>query len=95
MFYFKSFTLASIHDSGKQTLRIPENLKRFFYDYSHSKFLECNYKMAQSVINSSNGSYNQNDSLNIKIKPCIVYLAQKLESMYKNYWLSSGTLLGE
>ena len=41
------------------------------------------------------GTYYQNKELNEKRKPCLVYIAQQLENMYKTYWLSSGSLLGK
>jgi hypothetical protein len=76
------------------SIKIPENLKKFFYDYNHSKFLECNSEMAKMNFFLSNGTYRQNDTLNTKVKPCFVNIAQELENMLVPYWLSSGTLLG-
>jgi hypothetical protein len=77
------------------SIKIPENLKKFFYDYNHSKFLECNSEMAKMSFLLSNGTYRQNESQNKKIKPCFVNIAQELENMFVPYWLSSGTLLGK
>jgi hypothetical protein len=76
-------------------LKIPENLDRFFYDYDHSKFLECNSELAQQNYQLSNGNYAQNTFRNERMMPCFVHAIQQLESMYKNYWLSSGSLLGK
>ncbi len=76
-------------------LKIPENLKKFFYDYSHSKFLECRSDLVKQNLQLSNGTYQQDTKRNERITPCFVYIAQQLESMYKNYWISSGTLLGK
>ena len=78
-----------------QAIKIPDNLKRFFYDYNHSKFIECNSEMVKRNYELSNETYFQNKTLNEQRKPCLVYIAQQLESMYKTYWLSSGTLLGK
>jgi hypothetical protein len=50
--------------------KIPENLKKFYYDYNHSKFLECNSEMAKMSFLLSNGTYRQNESQNKKLKHC-------------------------
>ena len=76
------------------SIKIPENLKRFFYDYKHSKFIECNYEMAKKNLILSNGTYRQNRKLNLQKKPCFVNIVRELEGMYVPYWLSSGSLLG-
>lgn len=75
-------------------LKVPGNLDRFFYDYSHSKFIECNRQMALQNFERLNGTYHQNSKRNTIIKPCFYHIANELEMMYKNYWLSAGTLLG-
>ncbi len=67
---------------------------RFYYDYKHSKFIECNSALQKQNSKILNGTYIQNLKLNEKIKPCLAYIAEYFESLHKNYWLSSGTLLG-
>jgi hypothetical protein len=84
-----------IKDSLNNKIKIPENLDKFFYDYDHSIFLECNYELVKKNTQFSNGTYQQDIKKNDRIKPCFLYIAQQLESMYKHYWLSSGTLLGK
>ena len=91
---FLRFSLASIHDSFNNEIIIPNDLVKYFYDYSHSEFVECNYVLAQNVSTLFNGSMKQNTEKNNKIFPCILELAKTLEGMYKNYWLTAGALLG-
>ncbi len=93
-FLFKRFELATIVDSSLNKILIPDNIDRFVYDYEHSKFIECNSKLANENYELSNGAYSQNTEKVKKLMPCLIYLADELENMYKHYWMSSGTLLG-
>ena len=74
---------------------MPSNFERFFYDYDHSQFIECNSEMVKQNLEYTNGTYRQNIFKNEKVKPCFAYLINQLESMYKRYWFSSGSLLGK
>ena len=89
----QAFNLTLIKDSIFNEIKIPENIERFLFDYGHSKFVECNNALAKT--NSRvNKTYVQNVTKNELLIPCMSNLALTLESMYKHYWLSSGTLLG-
>ena len=74
-------------------INIADNLQKMFYDYKHSKFLECNSNLA--LENSKKFNYSQDINKNNQIMPCFVYVTSQLENMYKEYWLHSGTLLGK
>ena len=50
--------------------------------------------MAKRNFLLSNSTYKQDEKRNNMLKPCFHRVIQQLESIYKNYWLSSGTLLG-
>ena len=75
-------------------IKIPENIQSYLYDYSHSKFIECNHELSKLNFKLSNGSYNQNLTRNKLIMPCMNQIVSIMESMHKSYWLSSGSLLG-
>lgn len=90
-----SFNLTSVYDSSTNTLKIPENLKQFFYEYNHSQFIECNFELAKHNFQQSNGTHYQHKKLYQERAPCLIHIKKKLESMYKSYWLTSGSLLGK
>lgn len=77
-------------DYLNNVLYIPKNIQKFLYDYEHSKFIECNRTLADSL----QQTYAQNVDKSVKIVQSLKYLTLKLEEMYKNYWITSGTLLG-
>ena len=89
-----SFSLTTIVDSNYNEIKVPENIKRYLYDYDHSKFIECDQELAKNISSLYDGVLKQNDTMNKKLMPCMVKLVQTLEGMYKNYWLTSGTILG-
>ena len=70
------------------------NLKRFLYDYEHSKFIECNKTSAERNLNIYGQNYRQTSEHLSRIMPGLQFLSQSLEKFYKNYTLISGTLLG-
>lgn len=86
------FKLITMQDSRNNLIKVTENIDKFLFDYQHSKFIECNSELASNY--TSSGKYEQKEDLNKRITPCMIELADTLESMYKRYWLSSGTLLG-
>ena len=69
---------------------VPTPLHKFFYDYNHSKFLECNQELA----NKNQLALNKDDKNLDKILNSLNYLTKNLEEMKKNYALVQGTLLG-
>ncbi len=73
---------------------VPDNLDKFFYDYKNSKFIECNRTAVEINLKESNNSYIQNTTVNERVKPRLEYISSVFESVYKQYWLGSGTLLG-
>ena len=87
------FDLTEIVDSKSNVLKIPSDLEIFIFDYGHSKFIECNRELARKV-SQKYVNYTQNQILNEKIRPCMSYIASKLEFLKKRYWLAGGTLLG-
>ena len=88
------FRLKIVEDSKGNEINIPEDIDKYFFDYEHSKFIECNNELAKNISKLQNGKFEQNNELNGKIMPCLNELVQKLENMKKKYWLTSGTLLG-
>ncbi len=75
----------------EETIYIPKDLQDFLFDYEHSSFLECDEKLAKSLLSSD---YKQNDQLNELISSDLLYLTSSLEAIHKRYWLAAGTLLG-
>ena len=69
---------------------IPTPLRKFFYDYNHSKFIEFNHHLA----NINQLALNKNDERLKKILNSLNYLTKTLEEMKKSYTLVAGTLLG-
>ena len=84
-----------ITDKHLEMMWVPNNIKKYLYDYSHSKFIECNSSMAKmNLDNYPNKSY-QNIELNNKIRPGLMEIKNILETTYKKYWIASGSLLGK
>lgn len=81
-------------DTVSNSIKIPSNLQKFFFDYGHSKFIECNKEVAEEYKRETNDSFHQDPKRNNQVMPCLIYLTSMLESMYKRYWFSAGTLLG-
>lgn len=71
---------------------MPGKLKQFKFDYDKSKFIECNRQLAMG--NKRKDKYMQNMDKSSRIIPRMVYVTRYLESIYTNYWLAAGTLLG-
>ncbi len=88
---FNRFEITRIEDVDSNTFYIPSDIKKYFFDYEHSEFIECNKKL--QFINSNPG-YLQNDKMNKMISPSMEYISRSLEGAFKRYWLSGGTLLG-
>ena len=86
--------MTTVKDSNEIKLKITDNINGFLFDYKHSKFVECDSKLAELNMKQLNGEYVQDKKRNKRITPCFKYLTKKLEEMKKHYWLSSGTLLG-
>ena len=78
-----------------ETIWIPIDIKKFLFDYSHSKFIECNSTMANYNLQKYPDKSQQNKDLNNKINPGLIYIKKILESSYKKYWIASGSLLGQ
>ena len=90
----KMFKLRAVHDSMNNEIKVTENIDKFLFDYRHSKFIECDSKLAYNITNQEAGKFKQKLEVNERIKPCMNDLAEIIEGMYKRYWLTSGTLLG-
>jgi hypothetical protein len=86
--------LTSIQDSNIDQILVPDNIENYFYDYGHSKFIECNSELVSENYKRSNGEYRQNETKNELLMPCFLNITRELENMHKNYWLSSGSILG-
>lgn len=71
-------------------MTVPLDTSSFLYDYKNSEFIECNYKLAQTI----NKFSEQNSSKNLLFVSRISYVKDILESLNMNYWLMAGTLLG-
>lgn len=69
---------------------IPADLDKFFFDYGHSRFIECNKQLARYNLKSIGSKYRQNEKKNKMIAPVIQHITQTLESMGKHYWLAGG-----
>ena len=83
------------HNQVIELINIPINLKEFLFKYNHSKFLECYQNLPNfdpKIIEYNGEQYLEK---NKSIRPHIKYLKKYFESMYKNFWIVSGTLLGK
>ena len=70
------------------------NLKHFLYEYENSKFLECNRTILKENQKKLGPTYAIDENKKNRISGVIEYVADSLEKFFKNYWLDSGTLLG-
>lgn len=84
------FKLKTLIDSNNKSYLIPDPLKQFFFDYNHSKFIECRYDLT-TVTRKIVG---QDQAKNKRIMMSLKYLIDILEGMYKPYAILEGTLLG-
>jgi hypothetical protein len=75
-------------------LIIPSDIDQFFYDYNHSKFLECSSKYAKESIQQMGNRYKINEETKNQFKS-IKNVTSILEGLRKKYWLAAGTLLGK
>lgn len=46
-------------------------------------------------LEESNYTYRQNEAINAIVNPRLKYISNAFETIYKQYWLASGTLLGK
>ena len=76
------------------TFNIPLNVRKFLFDYEHSAFIECNEDLAKKTL-STYFNYFQNPSKNEFVSHEMKHITDSLENLYKDYWLSDGTLLGK
>ena len=89
-----SIKLATIVDESGKKFNVPSNLKKFLFDYDHSRFLECNTQLAKKNIEKLGKKYAQNEKKNKMVTKVTEHLSDSLEGFYKHYWLAGGTLLG-
>jgi hypothetical protein len=90
---FRRFELSTlVDDQSDVRVLVPSNIKFFLFEYDHSKFLECNKALSKNI--SIDKGYKIDVKRDAIIAKGLVYLASYLESIYKHYWLASGTLLG-
>ena len=61
------------------------------YDYKHSTFIECNEDLAKKT----NLNFTQDREKNKYVSEAMVHVSGILENLYKDYWLTDGTLLGK
>ena len=81
-------------DSLKHKIYVPSNIKKFLFDYEHSKFIECNRTMAEINRNSNKSYRSIQEEKEKKISVCLAYILNQLDSNYKRFWMVSGTMLG-
>ena len=92
---FSNFNSAKLIDNHGRAFNVPTDVKRFLFDYDHSKFIECNKFLTKKNLDTLGDSYAQNEVRNAMITPITKYISNSLESYYKHYWLAGGTLLGK
>ena len=69
---------------------VPDNLKKFLFDYEQSRFIECNRTLANNNVKLMGANYTQNSKRNKMISGVITHISDSLESFYKHYWLAGG-----
>jgi len=89
-----SIKLATIVDENGQNFNVPSDIKKFLFDYNHSRFLECNTQLAKKNIEKLGKKYAQNENKNKMVTKVTEHMSGTLENFYKHYWLAGGTLLG-
>lgn len=72
-------------------ISIPSDIEMFLFEYAHSEFLECNQEMALKL---ENEKFYQDKKKNIFFSTKMVHFKKTIDSFRKEYWLTSGTLLG-
>jgi hypothetical protein len=87
------FYLKSVSD-GDNLFLVPSKIDRFLYEYSYSKFIECDKAMVAMNNQIYGAKYGQNQTLNAKALPVLRQIIGKLEQLKMHYWLAAGTLLG-
>ena len=88
------FYLATIVDDYFNKFKVTQNVKKLLFDYKNSVFIECNQTLARRNLVVNGSSYKQDLKKNALIASKLEYVTNKLENMYRNYWLAGGTLLG-
>ncbi len=90
-----AFNLTPIFDlNSNNRFNVPANIKKFLFDYKHSRFLECNSTLANRDLIVDNVKYKQNLNKNLLVAPTLKYATDELSKRYMHYWLAGGTLLG-
>ena len=84
-----------LYDKFSTLIRVTADIEKFLFDYKYSVFHECNKKLAEANFKRIGQNYTQNSSHIEKVFDGIKYIAQTLETLYKPYFLFSGTLLGK
>jgi fukutin len=69
---------------------IPVDIKAFSFDYSRSKFLECNSHLREL----SWTRIKQNRVKNLAVSTVFQNISKSLDSLQISYWFADGTLLG-
>jgi hypothetical protein len=95
LFSLKSVSIRKLTGPYAQSFYIPIDLKKFLFDYNHSKFVECDRNLANYNSNLLGSKYKQDLKKNAMVLPVMAYIATTLEGFEKNYWLAGGTLLGK
>ncbi len=86
--------MTTLIDDDSNQFYVHSNLRHFLYEYENSKFLECNRTTQNQNKKRLGPTYEINEHKKRNYTDVIEYVANSLESYYKNYWLESGTLLG-
>ena len=77
-------------------IKYPVDIRKFLFDYKHSKFIECNKEYAKQTGEYFSKNNHVSDSKRfLNAKHGLIYVTSALEEMEKNYWLAAGTLLGK
>ena len=89
------FEVNVVEDSFSHKTYIPSNIKKFLFDYEHSKFIECNRSMAKINRNLNKTNYGSKHKKREKEIPvCLEHMLNYLDKNYKRFWMVSGTMLG-
>ena len=90
----KKINLNIKNNTVGEEISIPDNLKAFLFNYNHSKFIECYEKTPYFNKKLVEKNPKQNQTKNKIIKPYLKYFKNYFESQQKNFWIISGSLLG-
>ena len=88
-FFYKAIS------DGQDDYLIPSKIDKFLYDYSYSKFHECNRELVSENIRQFGSNYTQNSRFNSRAMPILRHIISHLEYFKVHYWLAAGTLLGK